>query len=497
MKFIDGQKEVDFTVSAKYWQLEKIYIDLADVKGKGLTPLEKTFLQGLLCGYSPAEIAASVYHDRNSNSVRVYLSKGLYKYIQELLLVKTGTPVPIRHWSSVTNLLSQAGYKKETENFVSADLNLAVERNQLTSSSNISDRYRDWEEKIDVRTFVGREEELNLLTKWIVGDRSRLVAILGMVGLGKTTLAVKVVERIEEEFDFVIWRSLRDAPAFEEFLANLIQFFDPEGINLPQRTEARISLIMAKFRTSRCLLVLNQFEEIFSSREFANKGDRGYGEFLRRLAQESHLSCCLLTSREKPKELSLLEQESLVRSFYLNGLKTPDSLKLLNLNGLVASEREQQSLVSLYANNPLAIKIATLTIKNNFNKNIAEFLAANTIVLSDLRNLLDEQFDRLSEIEKQVLYALVVDRRLMELRGVGKEFTLNILPQEQLEALQSLQRKSIVGQNSLTLQQEPLLRTYILEKLLERVSSAIDDREVAHLVRHILSETLLKERQSK
>lgn len=491
------KNEVDFTVSAKYWQLEKIYIDLAAVKGKGLTPLEKTFLQGLLCGYSPAEIAACVYRDRSSNSVRVYLSKGLYKYIQELLFMKSGAQVRIKHWGSVTNLLSQAGYKKETQNFVSTETKLSTENTQLTSFSNASDRHQDWEEKIDVRIFVGREEEINLLTNWIVRDRCRLVAILGMAGLGKTTLAVKVIEQIEEEFDFIIWRSLRGAPPLEEILAGLIQFFEPSTNNLPQRTETRISLLMEKFRATRCLLVLNQFEEILSGKELTNKRELEYGEFLGRLARESHLSCCLLTSREKPKEFSLLEQESLVRGFCLSGLKSNDSLKLLHLDNLVGSEREKQLLVSLYANNPLTIKMVSLTIKNIFNKNITEFLSANTLILSDIRNLLDEQFDRLSEIEKQLLYTMVVNQKLMELRGVGKELTLDLLPQEQLEALQSLQRRFPLGQNSFSLQQEPLLRTYILEKLLERVSSAIDSLEVARLVRHILCETLLKERQSK
>ncbi len=46
-----------FSQVAKYWDLETLYKDLASAKGKHLTPVEKLHLRGLLCGYSPSEIA--------------------------------------------------------------------------------------------------------------------------------------------------------------------------------------------------------------------------------------------------------------------------------------------------------------------------------------------------------------------------------------------------------------------------------------------------------
>lgn len=46
-----------FNYAALQWDLEALYTDLASAKGKRLTPMEKLHLRGLLCGYSPAEIA--------------------------------------------------------------------------------------------------------------------------------------------------------------------------------------------------------------------------------------------------------------------------------------------------------------------------------------------------------------------------------------------------------------------------------------------------------
>jgi NB-ARC domain len=65
----------------------------------------------------------------------------------------------------------------------------------------------DWGEAVDASIFYGRTSELETLEKWIVSDRCRLVALLGMGGIGKTSLAAKLGEKVQYEFDYVVWRS--------------------------------------------------------------------------------------------------------------------------------------------------------------------------------------------------------------------------------------------------------------------------------------------------
>ena len=48
----------------------------------------------------------------------------------------------------------------------------------------------DWGEAPDVTFFLGRRGELATLQQWVVEDRCRLVALLGMGGIGKTSLSL-------------------------------------------------------------------------------------------------------------------------------------------------------------------------------------------------------------------------------------------------------------------------------------------------------------------
>lgn len=96
--------EEQFAEADHSWDLERLYTDLGKAKGRILSPTEKLYLRGLLCGYSPAEIAKKC--NKSAGGVKVYLSSTVYQYVKALVSKKK-----VANWNKIREWLEMAGYK--------------------------------------------------------------------------------------------------------------------------------------------------------------------------------------------------------------------------------------------------------------------------------------------------------------------------------------------------------------------------------------------------
>ena len=89
------------------------------------------------------------------------------------------------------------------------------------------------------------------------------MAFLGIGGIGKSALSVKVAQEVRNEFEFVIWRSLGNAPLSQDFLANLPPFSSNDRQEyLRENTESTFSGLIELLKEKRCLLILDGWEGI-------------------------------------------------------------------------------------------------------------------------------------------------------------------------------------------------------------------------------------------
>ncbi|MBD2308504.1 NACHT domain-containing protein [Chroococcidiopsis sp. FACHB-1243] len=347
--------------------------------------------------------------------------------------------------------------------------------------------YRNWKQEIDISFFYGRSTELSLLEQWILGannsiSRCRVVAIVGMGGIGKTALSAKLIAQIQDKFDCTIWRSLQSAPFLSELLSDIIQSLTQRHEPyLPEKLSDRISLLISYLRQHRCLLILDSWETILASNARLGcyrEGFEGYGELIERLGTEIHQSCLILTSREKPKEIIAYSGEKLaVRSLQLTGLQVNEINAIYRtINTFWGTPEEWQQLVDYYSGNPLSLKIVASAIQALFDGNISQFLQcwrAEVFILDGIRDLLDSQFNRLSDLETEVMYWLAIEREPVKVIELQDDL-LSIFSRQQLvNTLNSLCRRCLIDKNGGKFTQIPVIIDYITEKFTQQIYQEI------------------------
>jgi WD40 repeat protein/predicted AAA+ superfamily ATPase len=408
------------------------------------------------------------------------------------------------HTSTISKVLNrEGGVDKSTIEKLFEAFHLKIDKSDyLSSNTRLS-----WGEATSISPFYGRAEELTTLEQWILDERCQLVALLGMGGIGKTALSVKFAQKIQEDFEYIIWRSLREAPPVKTILANLIQFISNEQeteSNLAENLSDRISLLLDYFRNHRCLVILDNAESILRSGSRAGlyrEGYEGYGELLRRVGETTHTSCLMFTSREKPKDLAPLEGKGLlVRSLQLSGLKVEEGQEIFKVKKLSGTEDEWKAMIERYAGNPLALWIVATTIQDVFDGNITEFLQQDIAVFGDICDILDQQFQRLSDLEKSIMYWLAINREPVSLSQLREDIISPIAPQKLVEALESLLRRCLVDKATPTLERnaalftlQPVVMEYVTNRFVDQVCEEIITNNIDLFRCHALMKATAKD----
>ncbi len=314
------------------------------------------------------------------------------------------------------NLLKVAGYSSTSF----ADTS-------TLSSKNVT-RREDLREAPSAQVFHGRQEELAMLKQWTMDQNCQLALIQGIGGIGKTALTAAFTNQIKDQFEFVFWRSLLNAPALENILRPCIQLISNQSrVDLAESTDDQITLLIEYLNQHRCLLVLDNAETILKAeRQVGQYRDdyTDYGKLLQRIGTTKHQSCLLLTGREKPWDIAYMEgQNSPVRTLHLSGVGLTEGKEILKDKGLTGSDRSWAALIHSYSGNPLALKLVSEVIQDVFNGDIDSFLNEEEIVFGDINNLVNEQFHRLSVPEREILYWLAIEREPLALENLREDLT--------------------------------------------------------------------------
>jgi AAA ATPase domain len=457
---------------------------------KYLDNLQKSVVEGVWNGKSYQEIAVDT--DRTEGHIRD-IAATLWKDISKPIGGKVRksnfrSTIERNHFFNYQDI-----FHVENMNFCSErmDINYPPEklRKKIAKRTKSSDRgkvkNRDVGGIRDLFPFYGRDRELEQLEQWILDDDCRLIDIYGMSGIGKTALMRQLAAQIGDEFDRVVWANLRSDRSVIEFIdRDLSPYFsiakrptkavDPSA-NPSWDLEQHIAGLMEQLSKYRCLIILDNLHQIFSSGDLAgvySDNCRGYQELFRQFGDANHQSCILLVGWEEPRDFSLLAGETrLVRSLALDGLRIEAQQQLLTDRGMVNSD-DCSKQFGYYCGNPLYLNMVATIVKDCFDSNINGFAKdCGLFLTNDIKLILQSQLDRLSSIEREIIETISAENRALSF--VNLISVSQVLSADLLDALQSLKRrKLVVGRASpvenrqetelgIVFDLEPIIRSFI------------------------------------
>ncbi|MBD2136686.1 ATP-binding protein [Anabaena sp. FACHB-1237] len=268
-----------------------------------------------------------------------------------------------------------------------------------------------------VKCFYGREAELEILNKWIFNDNVdehiSIINVLGLKGVGKSTLVKRFVDINLQKFDLIIWNNLKIYPcSVNEFLARIINQHS-------QNSEKSLTYrFLQLLKQRKCLIIFDDVQSLFTNGEFAGKYQheyQDYQQFLQMMTEFPHQSNIILISQEQPSEFNCLNQElsnlnnNLNKSYQCLELSGLYNINVLNNLGLkVTTENHWLELIKLYHGNPIYLEEIASLIRNLYGGNISEFLKENItenslVITKDINFYCSQLFNRLSTIEQKIV----------------------------------------------------------------------------------------------
>ncbi len=368
--------------------------------GKHLNDLEKTVVKGLWEGKTYSEIADEHGYDTNYIGD---ISRLLLKHLSEQLNEKVNK----------ANFCWTIERAKNSQffGFVNGNVTWCHPETQPISNPSIAATeitnkktgYRDLAIAPIINHFCDRRTELQTLSHWVLEPNTRLISVLGLPGIGKTTLVKKFVDLNLSAFDVIVWKSLKFSHSLDSIITDICFQANLDKSIIADNAISQLFNILSH---QRCLLILDDVQELFTPGELAGKYKNEYEDYqvlFNRFREIAHQSCVILLSQEQSQEMFCYNDDSPVKYLELKGLTDSDYFKPLGLS----DEKSWSNLMTAYEGHPAYLKDVASLITHVFRGKVANFLAEDGLVLpADTQLQLKVVFQRLSPIEKQIILKL-------------------------------------------------------------------------------------------
>ena len=427
---------------------------------KPLNTIQKAIFEGSWQGQSYQEIG-NEYH-RSETHIREEGAK-LWKLLSDAFgeEIRKSTSRSVLERVYIKSLKNSNIYSinGNNNNLCTTENTRLSNENDLNSNNNSQSEsiYHDLTLAPQIIDFYNRENELATISNWVFKQNTRLIAVLGLWGIGKTTLVKRFIDLNLEQFEVVIWKSLKFPKSLDLWLNDLLNTCQKEP---KESTDNKIQQLLEVLSNHKCLIVLDDFQNLFAVGQMAGNYQSEYSSyqhFLKLIAEIQHQSHFILISQEKSAEMNYLNQEnSPTQCLELSGFEAIDFLKN---KGLQDGERWLE-LIQLYEGNPFYLTDIAVLIKDVFDGKVNDFLAENSLVITKkMQSHLKQIFGRCSPLAQQI--ALELSKVDQPLSREELKNNLDLSASDLINGLQSLQQRYLIQREQNRFQLSSIFKAYI------------------------------------
>ncbi|MEK0193774.1 MAG: AAA family ATPase [Oscillatoriales cyanobacterium] len=410
--------------------------------GGHLDDLEKAVVKGLWQGKTYSEIADECRYD--SKNYIGDVSRKLFKILSKQL----GEDVNKSNFSwTIERVKNSQFFDSQFFGLVNGNINWCPNHPKADQIQSITDEdktskkigYQNLTLAPKITHFYGRETELQTVSHWLTDQNTRLISVLGLPGIGKTTLVKHFIDLNLQNFDVVVWKSIKLSQSLDNIITEILT-----GINAALiQTDNKFTQLFNLLRQQKCLIILDDVQELFASTQFAGQYKSEYKDYqtlCTKMSEIEHQSSLILISQEQCQEMLCLDEDLYpVKCLELEGV---ENTKILINQGL-KDEESWSKLINLYEGNPVYLKDIASLIKNVFLGNVAEFLAEDSLILTEeMKYRFSELFHRLSPIEQQIVLELSKSNQPVSREDLRQGLELSSM--DLINGLQSLNRRYLL-----------------------------------------------------
>lgn len=274
----------------------------------------------------------------------------------------------------------------------------------------------------DARAIQQREQTVKEVYALLLHTQTTAIALTGMGGAGKSTLAALIYQYVEEQrarqtspfLSETLWLTVDPTVTFADLLGNIFEALEkptPLLSNLAPHNQAAMLFNALDAITQPRLIVFDQFENLLNWETGQALADRpGVGEWLDLLNSRPCRCRFLLTSRPRPLG-NHEDPPTCLREYPLGGLEIAEGVTLLRKRGVNGTEEALQSAVLRCEGHALSLSLLA-TLISDHALSLPLLLQDPSFWLGNIaRNFLDHLYTKqLEQVQRALLVAFSVYR---------------------------------------------------------------------------------------